>query len=290
MILLLLAAAQIASVALAAPSIITPLPAVACDDFVSGADGLVWTLEDCLDVWAKWVKTVPGAMHRKYQDRELLSGTADEMRQRGTPCLLKSGGAGDGAGSTTMRHLASWILAREIGCDWVTPGWGRKRPNTKMDENTSWYCHSKEAKEQTLDSMTPKEASSLRRCKMISWLYYFHYDIPSIEYPESAIVKTVVGQPTNSVELEGAIAEVREAGLDSVPWDTLVLDITPSMASRYFLTMGSFDAVKRGVIRDVLQEMRKNFHTSPRPWYVTLVKESCSLRLITSTSKQDLSK
>lgn len=139
-------------------------PETACEDFAAGGEGLWWSFEDCRNVWSQWVNTVPSGLHRGYPDRKLLSGVADEMRQRGTPCLVKTEATSDGAGSSTIRHMATWMYSKEIGCDWVTPDWGTMSVIGTGQNGTTWYCHNKKANEETLDSMTAEELHALRRC------------------------------------------------------------------------------------------------------------------------------
>lgn len=249
-------------------------PTNACEEFLSRADGFAWDQDDCEYVWSQWETTVGGALHRAYQDRHILRGIADEMRQRRTPCLVKAGDAGDGVGSATMRHIATWVLARDIGCDWVKPQWGRP-----MGNDTTMYCHTKKPFGETLESMSAKQVKDLRICRVVSWLYFFHFDIPSVDYPKSIVARTVSIDPLNPTQLAAAVDEAVQNGLDDVPWDTLVLQVTPSMASRYMLAVGGWDSLKRVIFRELIQEMRKNFHEYPRPWYVFHVSDSHWFRL-----------
>lgn len=241
-------------------------PTTACEEFSFNNANASWTLHECMDVWSDWVATVPIELHRAYPHRELMAGVADDMRKRGRPCYVMSDSAGDGTGSSTIRHMATWMFSRELGCDWVRPIWGRDVTYEKNGNYTSLYCHSKKAEEETLESMSSRQRSSLKRCYMVSWLYYFHFDTPSVEVPEDAVPNTVITKPLRSEDLEAAIKEVTEVGLDNVSWDTLILKFHPMVASQYLLAIGGWDSFKRGVVRDVLQEMRKNFHASPRPW------------------------
>lgn len=115
-----------------------------CTDFISpsatttNSSLLSWQLSDCHEVWTQWAETVPSWLHGRYPDREMLRDTASEFRRLGNPCLVESELSADGVGSITMRHLAGWMLAEELGCDWVTPDWGAGR----LDGNrSSVYCH-----------------------------------------------------------------------------------------------------------------------------------------------------
>lgn len=266
-VFLLVTALQFALVTSLLPPLSMISPTDACEEFASDTDGLAWNMADCVDVWSRWVDTIPRALHRGYEDRELLKDIASEMRQRGNPCMVQSGNAADGAGSSTIRHMATWIFAREIGCDWVTPDWRRHNRENPTGDKTAWYCHSKKDREETLeDSISGEEIQDIVRCYVISWLYFFHYDVPSFDIPGNATTKTVVTKPLYTVELSRAIDEGVKLGLDNISWDRLVLRFNPSIAGRYFVSIGSWDSFKRGIVRDVMQEMRKNFHESPRPW------------------------
>lgn len=163
----------------------------ACEEF-AGVEGLQWHMEDCLDVWSQWVHTVNPGLHRAYHDRNLLKGLSDEMRKRGTPCLVRANATADGAGSSTIRHMVTWMFAKEIGCDWVTPDWGNEAVEGHEEVGATWYCHDKRAEEDgSLDSMTTQQTLELERCFLVSWLHFFHFDIPSVPFPEGAIDKTV---------------------------------------------------------------------------------------------------
>lgn len=259
-------------------ALVTPLtdkievsPTTACEEFSAGADGLMWSMEDCTHVWSQWAATVPPPLHRTYLDRQLLSEISVGLRQRGTPCLVESTGKPDGAGSTLIRNMATWVLARDIGCDWVMPEWGPLKMHTPINiEETTVYCHSKKNVQERNEPMTYEQRIASNSCEKVSWLYYFHYDIPSVQYPADSIIKAVTADSLRPVELSAAVDEVVKMGLDNVPWDTLVLNVGLSMASRYMVTVGNWDSFKRSVVRDVLKEMRTNFYASPRPWWVSL--------------------
>lgn len=264
-VLLILAALQLVQVTPQNDDIYDS-PTEACKEFLSGADGLAWKLSDCAYVWSKWVATIPPSLRTRYQERELLSAVAGRMRNRGTPCLVESDGARDGVGSSTIRHMATWMLASEIGCDWVTPEWIKPTGPTPMEPHTSVYCHSKTTVEERQQPRTVEERIASRSCQVVSWLYYFHYDIPSVDYPQDAITNMVTAEKGNPVELAAAIDEAVHTGLGDMPWDTLVLKVTQQMASRYMVSVRGWDSFKRGIVKDVLEEMRENFHASPRPW------------------------
>lgn len=243
-------------------------PETACKEFSAAAYGNTWSVEDCVHVWSEWVATVPSWLHQKYQDRELLNDISVALRQRGTPCLVESNAGRDGAGSSTVRHLAAWVLARDLGCEWVKPEWATPKVLVPMEEGTTVYCHSKKNEEERNEPMSVEQRIATRACQVVSWLYYFHFDVSSVEYPAGRITNVVIADALHPIELSAAVDDAIQMGLDTVPWDTIVLKVTQSMASRYMVAVGSWDSFKRGIVRDVLKEMRKNFHVSPRPWWV----------------------
>lgn len=118
-------------------------------------------------------------------------------------------------------------------------------------------------------------------CETINWFVYFHYDTPFIEHAESDVTTPVKAETRNCVELESAVVDARGTGLDNLLWDTLVLETHASLASHYFINAESWDAFKRGVVRDVLQETRRSYDDSPPPWCVNQVHKylitSCPL-------------
>lgn len=166
-------------------------PDEACVDFAAERPpGSAWTLADCTDVWTQFASTVPSGLRRRFQYADDLKGPATELRRAGTPCLAGSCGGGDGVGSTTMRILSSWILADEMGCDWVTPSWGRH----VVGENgtTVLYCHSTLDREKLgLANRPPSTLMELKQCTVVDWLAYFQFSVPSVSLPEGAKIKEI---------------------------------------------------------------------------------------------------
>lgn len=167
-------------------------PDEACVDFAAErSPGSAWTLTDCTDVWTQFASTVPTGLRRRFQYTDDLKGTATELRSAGTPCLASSRGGGDGVGSTTMRILSSWILADEMGCDWVTPSWGGHRV---VGENgtTVLYCHmTLDREKQGLANRPPSTLMEPKRCTVVDWLAYFQFSVPSVSLPEGAKIKQI---------------------------------------------------------------------------------------------------
>ena len=107
----------------------------ACRDFTTNSTGssssssaprsTSWTHDDCVEVWGRFAGSVPLQMLARKPDVDMFRGTAAELRRNGTPCLATTTATSDGAGSSTIRHLATWIYAEQMGCDWVTPSWGK---------------------------------------------------------------------------------------------------------------------------------------------------------------------
>lgn len=165
-------------------------PEEACADFAAGSyPGSSWTLDHCIDVWTRFARTVPNGLQRRLTDVDIWSEAASELRRVGSPCLVASEPTSDGAGSSTIRHLATWIFAEEMGCDWVTPDWGKK--HVDGGNGTVMYCH-RTATTQEMDLTKPSaELQSLRRCAIIDWLAYFQFSVPSVTMPEGKEMKVI---------------------------------------------------------------------------------------------------
>lgn len=128
--LLALAAPTPAAAQTQTPPLVVGLEASeACVDFAEtgGYPGSSWGLEDCLEVWEHFRRSVPNGLQRRFPDIDLWRDTGAELRRVGSPCLVASNPTSDGAGSSTIRHLATWIYSEQMGCDWVTPDWGKRR-------------------------------------------------------------------------------------------------------------------------------------------------------------------
>ena len=93
----------------------------ACSDLRTGKyPGSAWTFDDCVDVWERYARTVPPGLQRRLPHVDKWKQAASELRRVGSPCLVASDPTSDGAGSSTVRHIATWIFAEEMGCDWVS--------------------------------------------------------------------------------------------------------------------------------------------------------------------------
>ncbi len=170
-------------------------PADACSDYLAGPHpGSVWTLGDCVTVWSQFQTSVPNPFRSRVPDMDTWDSTGLQLREAGSPCMVKATFTPDGAGSTTMRNLATWIFAEELGCDWATPVWsGRSASNLN---GTTLYCHWTT----TLEDATiarhdmAKNAAALRatnRCSVIDWLSYFQFNVPSVPWPETGTLKVI---------------------------------------------------------------------------------------------------
>lgn len=174
-------------------------PEQACSDFATGVSyhgPASWTFDHCLDVWSRYTSTVPNGLHLRLPTVDTWRQTASEMRRLGSPCLVAAEPTSDGAGSSTIRHLATWIFAQEMGCDWVTPDWGKKRVDG--GNGTVIYCH-RTATTEEMDLTKPlEELKALRRCSVIDWLAYFQFGVPSVAMPEGGEVKIIQASKANS--------------------------------------------------------------------------------------------
>eukprot|EP00904_Undaria_pinnatifida_P013653 jgi/Undpi1/9418/HiC_scaffold_27.g11875.m1 len=238
-------------------------PEEACADFAAGSyPGSSWTLDHCIDVWTRFARTVPNGLQRRLTDVDIWSEAASELRRVGSPCLVASEPTSDGAGSSTIRHLATWIFAEEMGCDWVTPDWGKK--HVDGGNGTVMYCH-RTATTQEMDLTKPSaELQSLRRCAIIDWLAYFQFSVPSVTMPEGKEMKAAL-RSTNVIE--SVKIQLEGVGFANAPYDNVLFTFHPSFASQHLLAVGNWDGPRRHAVRKVLREAKENFHQHPRPWY-----------------------
>lgn len=159
--------------------------AEACRDFATGGyPGSSWTLDDCKIVWDTFALYVPQGMQRRFQYIDLWKDTAKELRRLGSPCLVAPPAIGDGVGSSTIRHLATWIYAEQLGCDWATPAWGR---GFKLENGAVVYCHS--LKFQKFDN--DEERRAMNHCSVANWLSYFQFSVPSVAVPKNVTFRVI---------------------------------------------------------------------------------------------------
>ena len=162
-----------------------------CSDFADGHfAGLSWTFDECIEVWTAFRDNLPSSLAIRPPHVDLWKTTADELRREGKPCMLTSflnsysNAHGVGVGSTTMKHLATWIFAEELGCDWVTPSWTSFSMTRKNE--TAAYCH-------WMTDKASRNASSVleKPCVSVNWLAYFNLGVPSTDLPEGITPKNV---------------------------------------------------------------------------------------------------
>lgn len=166
-----------------------------CADFLTDKyPGSAWTFDDCTDVWKRYARTVPVGLQGRLPHVDTWRQAASELRRVGSPCLVASDPTSDGAGSSTIRHIATWVFAEDMGCDWVTPNWGKQ--HVDGGNGTVMYCH-RTATTPELDLSKPnKELQALRRCSVIDWLAYFQFDVPSVNFPWTETVKVIKASVT----------------------------------------------------------------------------------------------
>lgn len=156
-----------------------------CVDFAMGGHpGLPWTFEDCMDVWGKFVLSVPFAMKPRIPYVDFWKGTAAELRRAGSPCLVAPPPVGDGLGSSTIRHLHAWIFSEQMGCDWATPAWGR---GFQMEDGSTVYCHAVKGG----PSKDREQKQAMNHCSVANWLSYFQFDVPSVAIPRNETLKYI---------------------------------------------------------------------------------------------------
>lgn len=139
-----------------------------------------------MKVWSAWAPTIPESLHADYADRRLMKEKAMGMRKRGQPCVVKPQVRADGVGSEVTRHLAAWIYAEEIGCDWITPNFGYEEEGEAGPEGGTLYCHPSAAPEEFEGVANGHLAEqNLETCEMVDWLRFFHFDAPSTPEPDA---------------------------------------------------------------------------------------------------------
>ena len=132
---------------------------------------------------------MPEGQHRRVPHVDIWREAATELRRSGTPCLAASKPSGDGAGSSTIRHLASWIFAEEMGCDWVKPDWGKKLVGA--GNGTVMYCH-RTATAWEMDHLNASNGlQHLHSCSVVDWLAYFQFDVPSVSLPSNGAIEVI---------------------------------------------------------------------------------------------------
>eukprot|EP00903_Cladosiphon_okamuranus_P019865 g18259.t1 len=239
----------------------------ACADLATESPYRVspWTFDDCMRVWRHFRTSVPRFLDRQVRDVDLWGDTGVELRKQGTPCLVASKPTSDGVGSSTIRHLATWIYSEQMGCDWVTPDWG-KRHVGQGNGTEVMYCHRAATKKDLDPSMTSWQG--MQRCSVVDWLSYFQFNVPSVALPEGATLEYVDEPRLRSADGISSLVEgLQNEGLSDTPWDNLVFTFDPMYASQFLLSTGSWDEQRRQTVRKVLQQARANFHRHPRPWY-----------------------
>lgn len=168
-------------------------PLDACSDFFN--EGLAWTHDDCLEVWAQFIETVPSGLRRRTPDVGMWASTAAKLREASSPCMVNSTFTPDGSGSTTIRNLATWIFSEQMGCDWVTPRWSGKIIGTG-EGAAVLYCHRTATTEEFGTAKTDKghlraALGSTNRCSVIDWLSYFQFGVPSVTWDGNGVLKVI---------------------------------------------------------------------------------------------------
>lgn len=76
--------------------------------------------------------------------------------------------------------------------------------------------------------------------------------------------------PWNATTIQNLVNETQLAGLDNVPWERLQISFEPQVAAQYAANVGSWDAAKRQHTRELLRDLRREFHRTPRLGYGTV--------------------
>lgn len=165
-------------------------PPGACADFEGDvASNVTWHLRDCVNVWTTWLSSVSKGLAQPYADRSVLREIGEHLRKRGSACYINLPRAGDGMGSSSIRYLATWIFAEEMGCQWVAPVWAAGKTS---EEGETTYCHDLPTREQK-KNMTTKEiqARVAEACTVVNMQRYFGFNKRSTELPDKGVIKVV---------------------------------------------------------------------------------------------------
>ena len=164
----------------------------ACEEFDDQTPiGSGWLRSHCAAVWNGWVLTLDQQQRVPSSYREDFAEMSAELRRRGEPCLVKSIRYPDGAGSSAVRHLATWMFAVEMGCDWIIPSQSWNSIHGGGDDS-SLYCH----KMMVHDRTHPRDQEGLGEsrfwhCKVTNWLQFFHYDAHAVNGSRSRLTKVI---------------------------------------------------------------------------------------------------
>lgn len=170
----------------------------ACEEFLPDPQtpAASWGFMDCVEVWKTWAGTIDDDLHGGYPDVDMLRDLSGKLREKGTPCIVREQRTLDGTGSSTLRHMASWLYSKEVGCDWITPDFNQGDvavlANSNNKDLDTLYCHRTEyvfkfnASRPLLGGGT-----EARRCATVSWLHFFQMNLVSVPPPTSGVVKEV---------------------------------------------------------------------------------------------------
>lgn len=184
-------------------------PFEVCSDFepTPNSPPVTWGLLDCIEVWKKWGATIDDTLHEGYPDPDILKDVSAVLRRRGTPCTVREEKTLDGTGSSAMRHIAAWLYAKQVGCDWVTPDFNQGDvkalvDSANLDNEETLYCHRTEFVFKFNVSIPLKEGKEARRCASVSWLHYFNMNLHSVPPPpdDGSVVKVIMVSLKNTKE------------------------------------------------------------------------------------------
>lgn len=153
--------------------------------------GSGWLYSDCVAVWNGWAATLEEQQLMPWAYREMFTDMSTELRQRGKPCVVESVNYPDGAGSSAVRHLATWMFAEEMGCDWNLPITYSAK-GASGDDGSSLYCHKMMTRGRT-HPFQEQEPGDNRfwRCEVTNWLEFFHYSAHATKSTFDGSIKRV---------------------------------------------------------------------------------------------------
>ncbi|CAN0029784.1 unnamed protein product [Scytosiphon promiscuus] len=226
---------------------------IACEEFrAEGTNGSLWLLEDCINVWRDWAPTVTMAPRWKKEEEQFFSDVSDRLRRQGNPCHVQAPYSWDGVGSRTLRYLATWSYAKEMGCDCLLPKGYRSKPST----DDVLYCHQ-------IKRINPENFS----CSAVDWMEYFNISAHMKPYPDD-------GRSAKTIEIGHSLSGLHKAkdrffeqgGFENPPWVHWILNVREQkLAGELVARPDTWNAAKRQIVRDVLDRVRAGFRRYPRP-------------------------
>lgn len=165
-------------------------PEDACVGFADDDLALPWVFEECIAVWTEWSKTLDAENCPTFREaiREPVRRVTGALQRAGSPCFVKGEVSDDGAGSSAMRSILTLMMAKEVGCEWLLPKWGR--PVLGKD-GAVLYCHEKLKRGKHIPGLLKEAKEYNVVCSVIDWIDFFRFPQASVPLPHEGTAKVV---------------------------------------------------------------------------------------------------